>query len=117
MVEALTKDVEVGQTYMGTVTRLMNFGAFVAVCRARKASSISANSRRRASRRSKTSSRSATRSWSKSLRSIRKAHQPLAACGADRRRPGAAAQRRRPRTERRPPPAARLDRLETEPER
>ena len=31
MVEALTKDVEVGQTYMGTVTRLMNFGAFVAV--------------------------------------------------------------------------------------
>jgi polyribonucleotide nucleotidyltransferase len=31
MVDALTKDVEVGQTYMGTVTRLMNFGAFVAV--------------------------------------------------------------------------------------
>ncbi len=31
MVEALTKDVTVGQTYMGTVTRLMNFGAFVAV--------------------------------------------------------------------------------------
>ncbi len=31
MVEALTKDVEIGQTYMGTVTRLMNFGAFVAV--------------------------------------------------------------------------------------
>jgi polyribonucleotide nucleotidyltransferase len=31
MVEALTKDVVVGQTYMGTVTRLMNFGAFVAV--------------------------------------------------------------------------------------
>lgn len=31
MVEALTKDVEVGQTYVGTVTRLMNFGAFVAV--------------------------------------------------------------------------------------
>ena len=31
MVEALTKEVEVGQTYMGTVTRLMNFGAFVAV--------------------------------------------------------------------------------------
>jgi polyribonucleotide nucleotidyltransferase len=31
MVEALTKDVTVGETYMGTVTRLMNFGAFVAV--------------------------------------------------------------------------------------
>ncbi len=31
MVEALTKDVEIGQTYMGTVTRLMTFGAFVAV--------------------------------------------------------------------------------------
>jgi len=31
MVEALTKDVTVGESYMGTVTRLMNFGAFVAV--------------------------------------------------------------------------------------
>jgi polyribonucleotide nucleotidyltransferase len=31
MVEALTKDVQVGESYMGTVTRLMNFGAFVAV--------------------------------------------------------------------------------------
>ena len=31
MVEALTKDVKVGETYLGTVTRLMNFGAFVAV--------------------------------------------------------------------------------------
>jgi polyribonucleotide nucleotidyltransferase len=31
MVEDLTKEVEVGQTYMGTVTRLMNFGAFVAI--------------------------------------------------------------------------------------
>jgi len=31
MVEALTKSVEVGEVYMGTVTRLMNFGAFVAV--------------------------------------------------------------------------------------
>jgi polyribonucleotide nucleotidyltransferase len=31
MVDALTKDVVVGETYMGTVTRLMNFGAFVAV--------------------------------------------------------------------------------------
>jgi polyribonucleotide nucleotidyltransferase len=31
MVEALTKDVKVGETYMGTVTRLMTFGAFVAV--------------------------------------------------------------------------------------
>ena len=31
MVEALTRDVQVGETYMGTVTRLMNFGAFVAV--------------------------------------------------------------------------------------
>jgi len=31
MVEALTKDVVVGESYMGTVTRLMNFGAFVAV--------------------------------------------------------------------------------------
>ena len=31
MVEDLTKDVEVGATYMGTVTRLMNFGAFVAI--------------------------------------------------------------------------------------
>ena len=31
MVEALTRSVKVGETYMGTVTRLMNFGAFVAV--------------------------------------------------------------------------------------
>ncbi len=31
MVESLTKDVKVGETYLGTVTRLMNFGAFVAV--------------------------------------------------------------------------------------
>ncbi len=31
MVEALTKDVVVGASYLGTVTRLMNFGAFVAV--------------------------------------------------------------------------------------
>ena len=31
MVEDLTKDVKVGETYMGTVTRLMNFGAFVAI--------------------------------------------------------------------------------------
>ncbi len=31
MVEDLTKDIEVGATYMGTVTRLMNFGAFVAI--------------------------------------------------------------------------------------
>jgi polyribonucleotide nucleotidyltransferase len=30
MVEALTKSVTVGETYLGTVTRLMNFGAFVA---------------------------------------------------------------------------------------
>ncbi len=30
MVEALTKSVQVGETYLGTVTRLMNFGAFVA---------------------------------------------------------------------------------------
>jgi polyribonucleotide nucleotidyltransferase len=31
MVEALTKSVQVGETYLGTVTRLMNFGAFVAI--------------------------------------------------------------------------------------
>jgi polyribonucleotide nucleotidyltransferase len=31
MVEALTKDLTIGETYLGTVTRLMNFGAFVAV--------------------------------------------------------------------------------------
>jgi polyribonucleotide nucleotidyltransferase len=30
MVEALTKEVKVGETYLGTVTRLINFGAFVA---------------------------------------------------------------------------------------
>ena len=30
IVEALTKEVKVGETYLGTVTRLMNFGAFVA---------------------------------------------------------------------------------------
>ncbi len=29
--EALTRDVEVGETYLGKVTRLMNFGAFVEV--------------------------------------------------------------------------------------
>ncbi|MEX2598999.1 MAG: polyribonucleotide nucleotidyltransferase, partial [Dehalococcoidia bacterium] len=31
MVEGLTKDVEVGEAYTGTVTRLMNFGAFVEI--------------------------------------------------------------------------------------
>jgi polyribonucleotide nucleotidyltransferase len=31
MVEALTKEVKPGETYLGTVTRLMNFGAFVAI--------------------------------------------------------------------------------------
>jgi polyribonucleotide nucleotidyltransferase len=31
MVESLTKSVQVGETYLGTVTRLMNFGAFVAI--------------------------------------------------------------------------------------
>jgi polyribonucleotide nucleotidyltransferase len=30
MVESLTKSVAVGESYLGTVTRLMNFGAFVA---------------------------------------------------------------------------------------
>jgi len=31
IVESLTKDVVIGETYLGTVTRLMNFGAFVAI--------------------------------------------------------------------------------------
>jgi polyribonucleotide nucleotidyltransferase len=31
MVEALTREVKAGETYLGTVTRLMNFGAFVAI--------------------------------------------------------------------------------------
>jgi len=31
MVESLTKEVKPGETYLGTVTRLMNFGAFVAI--------------------------------------------------------------------------------------
>ncbi len=31
MIEDLTADVEVGKTYTGTVTRIMNFGAFVEV--------------------------------------------------------------------------------------
>jgi polyribonucleotide nucleotidyltransferase len=31
MVDALTKEVKPGETYLGTVTRLMNFGAFVAI--------------------------------------------------------------------------------------
>ncbi|HEX2171282.1 MAG TPA: polyribonucleotide nucleotidyltransferase [Dehalococcoidia bacterium] len=31
MIEALTKEVEVGQIYLGKVTRLMNFGAFVEI--------------------------------------------------------------------------------------
>ncbi len=31
IVESLTKDVKIGETYLGTVTRLMNFGAFVAI--------------------------------------------------------------------------------------
>ncbi len=30
-IELLTKDVEVGETYEGTVTRLMNFGAFIEI--------------------------------------------------------------------------------------
>ncbi len=31
MVDALTKEVKPGESYLGTVTRLMNFGAFVAI--------------------------------------------------------------------------------------
>jgi polyribonucleotide nucleotidyltransferase len=31
MIENLTKEVKVGETYLGTVTRIMNFGAFVAI--------------------------------------------------------------------------------------
>ena len=31
IVESLTREVKVGETFMGTVTRLMNFGAFVAI--------------------------------------------------------------------------------------
>jgi polyribonucleotide nucleotidyltransferase len=31
LVDSITRDVKVGETYLGTVTRLMNFGAFVAV--------------------------------------------------------------------------------------
>ena len=31
MIKELTQEVEVGKTYMGTVKRLMNFGAFVEV--------------------------------------------------------------------------------------
>jgi polyribonucleotide nucleotidyltransferase len=31
IIESMTKDVEVGQTYTGKVTRLMNFGAFVEI--------------------------------------------------------------------------------------
>jgi polyribonucleotide nucleotidyltransferase len=30
-IELLTKDVEVGETYEGTVTRIMNFGAFIEI--------------------------------------------------------------------------------------
>ena len=30
-IEALTKDVEVGEVYEGTVTRIMNFGAFIEI--------------------------------------------------------------------------------------
>ena len=30
-IELLTKDVEVGEIYEGTVTRLMNFGAFIEI--------------------------------------------------------------------------------------
>lgn len=30
-IENLTKDVEVGETYLGKVTRIMNFGAFVEI--------------------------------------------------------------------------------------
>ena len=31
LVELLTKEVKLGETYLGTVTRLMNFGAFVSI--------------------------------------------------------------------------------------
>lgn len=31
MIQALTKDVQVGETYIGTVTRIANFGAFVEI--------------------------------------------------------------------------------------
>ena len=66
MVEALTKDVTVGESYMGTVTRLMNFGAFVAVLPGKEGLvhiSQLAPGRDRESRRRR--SRSATRSWSR----------------------------------------------------
>ena len=74
MVESLTKSVQVGETYLGTVTRLMNFGAFVAILagqRRPRAHLAARAATRRARRRCRR--RSATRSWSRSSRSTRKA--------------------------------------------
>ena len=59
----------VGETYLGTVTRIITIGAFVQILPGKEGWSTSASSRRRASRKSKTSSSSATRSWSRSWRS------------------------------------------------
>ena len=63
IVEKLTKEVHVGETYLGTVTRIIRSARSSRSCPARKASCTSASSRRNASRTSRTSSRSATRSW------------------------------------------------------
>lgn len=37
IVESLTKEVQVGETYLGKVTKLMKFGAFVEILPAKKA--------------------------------------------------------------------------------
>ena len=62
MIEGLTKEVEVGERYTGQVTRLMNFGAFVEILRARKAWCTSASSTPSASSPSRPPSRWATNS-------------------------------------------------------
>ena len=73
IVENITKDIIVGETYLGTVTRTIPIGAFVQILPGKEGLVHIANSHRNASRRSKTSSKSATRSRSRSWRSTAKA--------------------------------------------
>ena len=66
MVETIANDPEVGALYKGRVTRLMNFGAFVEIARAKKVWFTSRNSKTTASKRWKTWFRWVTKSSSKS---------------------------------------------------
>ena len=72
-IEKLTEDVEVGKTYVGKVTRLMNFGAFVEVLPGKEGWSTFPSWPRNASKKSKMSSMSAMKSWSNASKSTARA--------------------------------------------